>query len=146
MHDLVRLGVDCVEHGDAVDRQTLDEMARHGTAWTPTLCATLSIAEDAPDDRRALVEGRRERFREPLPRAVRPGIPVLTGSDVVGSIPREIALLVDCGLDPLEALRAAATTGVGFLGAEGGDASASVVTFDEDPREDPAALTRPAAS
>jgi imidazolonepropionase-like amidohydrolase len=67
---------------------------------------------------------------------------VLTGSDVVGSLPREIALLVDCGLDPIDALRAATTTAVGFLGA---DAPLAVVTYTEDPREDQAVLTAPAA-
>jgi imidazolonepropionase-like amidohydrolase len=117
-------------------------MARRGTAWTPTLCATLSRQDDAPEDRRQLVGERRERFRELLPRAVLSGIPVLTGSDVVGSLPREIALLVDCGLDPIDALRAATTTAVGFLGA---DAPLAVVTYTEDPREDQAVLTAPAA-
>jgi imidazolonepropionase-like amidohydrolase len=70
---------------------------------------------------------------------------VLTGSDVVGSLPREIALLVDCGLEPLDALRAATTTAVGFLGADCAGAPPAVVTYEEDPREDPAVLTAPAA-
>jgi imidazolonepropionase-like amidohydrolase len=75
---------------------------------------------------------------EPDPRS-------LTGRDVVGSIPREIALLVDCGLDPADALRAATSTAMTFLGAEARAAPAAVVTFAADPRSDPAALTRPAA-
>jgi imidazolonepropionase-like amidohydrolase len=74
--------------------------------------------------------------------AVRAGIPVLTGSDVVGSVPAEIALLVDCGLEPIDALRAATTTAVGFLGP---DAPPAVVTYEEDPREDPTVLTTPTA-
>jgi imidazolonepropionase-like amidohydrolase len=98
--DLVRLGIDSVEHGTALDEDTISEMARRGTAWTPTLCATLSIAEDAPEERRQLVAERREHYRELLPMAIRLGVPVLTGSDVVGSVPREIALLVECGVEP----------------------------------------------
>jgi imidazolonepropionase-like amidohydrolase len=143
--DLVTLGIDSVEHGSALDEGTLDEMARRGTAWTPTLCATLSLPDNAPKDRRQLVGERRERFGELLPMAVRAGIPVLTGSDVVGSLPREIALLVDCGLEPIDALRAATTTAVGFLGDESAGAPPAVVTYEEDPREDPTVLTAPAA-
>ena len=143
--DLVRLGIDSVEHGTALDDETIVEMARRGTAWTPTLCATLSIAEGAPEERQRLVAERRERFQELLPTAVRLGVPVLTGSDVVGSVPREIALLVESGLDPVDALRASTDTATRFLGADAADAPPSVVTFDEDPRDDPAALARPAA-
>jgi imidazolonepropionase-like amidohydrolase len=143
--DLVALGIDSVEHGTALDEVTIADMARRGTAWTPTLCATLSIAENAPEDRHRLVAERRERFRDLLPTAVRQGVPVLTGSDVVGSIPREIALLVECGLDPVDALRSSTETALRFLGDDAAEAPPSVVTFDEDPREDPDALTRPAA-
>ena len=143
--DLVRLGIDSVEHGTALDESTLDEMARRGTAWTPTLCATLSLPDGAPDDRRQLVGERRDRFRELLPMAVRAGIPVLTGSDVVGSVSAEVALLVDCGLAPIDALRAATTTAVGFLGGDGAGAPPAVVTYEEDPRDDPTVLTAPAA-
>jgi imidazolonepropionase-like amidohydrolase len=143
--DLVRIGVDSIEHGTEVDENTLEEMERRGTAWTPTLCATLSLPDDPPEQRSVLVAERRERFRDLLPRGVRAGIPVLTGSDVVGSIPREIAMLVDCGLAPPDALRSATTTAVGFLGADGAAAPPAVVTYAEDPREDPTVLTRPAA-
>jgi imidazolonepropionase-like amidohydrolase len=76
---------------------------------------------------------------------VRLGVPVLTGSDVVGSIPREIALLVECGLDPIDAIRASTSTPVRFLDVDVAAAPAALVTFDADPRDDPAALTRPSA-
>jgi len=142
--DLVRLGIDSIEHGTALDEDTLAEMARRGTAWTPTLCATLLVRPDAPEVRQRLVAERRERMRELLPMAVRLGLPVLTGSDVVGSVPGEIALLVECGLEPVDALRASTITATRFLGDDVAEASPSVVTFDQDPREDPAVLARPA--
>jgi len=82
--DLVRLGVDSVEHGTALDPGTIGHMAARGTAWTPTLCAVLSCPEDAPEERRQRVAERRERLSELLPLAVRLGVPILTGSDVVG--------------------------------------------------------------
>jgi imidazolonepropionase-like amidohydrolase len=143
--ELVGLGVDSVEHGTALGEDTVDEMAARGVAWTPTLCATLSLPDDPPEERNLLVSERRERLRDLLPRAVRSGVPVLTGSDVVGSVPGEIAMLVGCGLAPIDALRAATSAAVGFLGADAAEAPAAVVTYAEDPREDPDVLTRPAA-
>jgi imidazolonepropionase-like amidohydrolase len=143
--DLVRLGVDSVEHGTALDEDTLAEMGRRGIAWTPTLCATLSAPPDAPAERLRLVAERRERFGALLPAAIRHGVPVLTGSDVVGSVPREVALLTECGLSPLEALKAATTNATRFLGAEAATAPPAVVTYHADPRNDPAVLTQPAA-
>jgi imidazolonepropionase-like amidohydrolase len=144
--ELVRLGVDSIEHGTAVTDDVVEEMARRGTAWTPTLSATLSLPDDPPEARQLLVAERRERFSDLLPKAVRAGVPVLTGSDVVGSVAGEVAMLVGCGLEPIDALRAATTTAVGFLGADAGEAPPSVVTYAEDPRDDPAVLARPAAA
>jgi imidazolonepropionase-like amidohydrolase len=142
--DLVAIGIDSVEHGTAVEEDTVRAMARRGTAWTPTLCAVLSCP---PGDagRRRLVEQRRERFSVLLPFAVGLGVPVLTGSDVVGSVPREVELLVSCGVKPLDALRCATTTATRFLGTDAARASATVVTYDADPREHPDVLGRPAA-
>lgn len=143
--DLVDAGIDSVEHGTELSADTLIAMARRGTAWTPTLGAVLSSPASAPADRRRLVAERRERFRELLPVAVRLGVPVLTGGDGVGSIPHEIVLLVDCGLDPADALRAATVSAIRFLGADVAAAPASIVMYDDDPRDDPAVLERPAA-
>jgi imidazolonepropionase-like amidohydrolase len=143
--DLVRLGIDSVEHGTAATEATVEELARSGAAWTPTLCATLSAPPDAPPERLVRVAERRERFAALLPAAIRVGVPVLTGSDVVGSVPREVALLAECGVEPIDALRAATTSATRFLGAEAAGAPPAVVTYDADPRDDPGVLARPAA-
>ncbi len=143
--DLVRLGVDSIEHGTALDEEAIAEMAQRGTAWVPTLCAVLSVADDAPSERRRRAGQRWELMRALLPVAVAMGVPVLTGTDVVGTIPREVALLVECGLSPREALRAATSTAVAFLGADATNAPPAVVTFAADPREHPGVLAHPEA-
>ena len=142
--DLVPLGIDSVEHGPGLDESTVAEMARRGTAWTPTLCAVLSTSSEDTDRRRRVAE-RRERLQTLLPLAVRLGVPVLTGSDVVGSIPREIALLIELGVDPTAAVRAATTTATTYYGTDAAAALPSVITFDADPRDDPEVLGAPAA-
>jgi imidazolonepropionase-like amidohydrolase len=71
----------------------------------------------------------------------------MTGTDVVGSIPREVALLAELGLAPHAALAAASTSARQFLGfasfREG--EPADLVTYGADPRNDPAVLSQPAA-
>jgi imidazolonepropionase-like amidohydrolase len=105
----------------------------------------LSHTPDAPEQRRRLTAERRERFCYLLPIAVRQDVPVLTGSDVVGSVPREVVLLVSCGVEPLDALRAATTTAVRFLGTDLAGVPPAVVTYAADPRNHPEVLARPAA-
>lgn len=143
--DLVRMGFDSIEHGTEMDTETIAEMGRRGTAWVPTLCAVLAVPENATMERRRRTAERRERLNDTLPLAVRLGVPVLTGSDVVGSIPREIALMVECGLDPKDALRAATSTAMRFLGRDGALAPPAIVVFEGDPRDDPAVLANPSA-
>ena len=141
---LVAAGIDSVEHGFGLDERAIKDMADRGTAWTPTVGALLALL-DAPDmtpgRRRRLQEGR-ARIAELLPLAARLGVPVLAGTDVTGSIPREVALLARMGLEPKDALAAASTWPRRFLRAA---ATADIVTYHHDPREDPAQLAEPAA-
>jgi imidazolonepropionase-like amidohydrolase len=141
---LVEAGVDSVEHGFGLDERAIQEMADRGTAWTPTVAALLALldAPDLPPGRRRRLEEGRARVAELLPVAARLGVPVLAGTDVSGSIPREVALLAQLGLEPEAALAAASTWPRRFLGAA---ATADVVTYHHDPRQDPGQLAHPAA-
>lgn len=143
--DLVAAGVDSIEHGPGLDEQTLSEMGRLGVAWTPTLCAMVAAAEtvDAPPERRERARQVRSRLPELLSHAVRAGVPVLAGTDVVGSIPQEVALLAEMGLEPAQALAAASVWPREFI--DPSQDRADIVTYHHDPRDDPSELRRPAA-
>ena len=82
-----------------------------------------------------------------LPLAVERGVVIMTGTDVAGTVAREVALLAELGLPPVAALAAASTKARQFLGcatlAEG--EYADLVSYDDDPRDDPAVLARPVA-
>lgn len=146
----VDAGADSVEHGCLLDDGLLAEMGRHGIAWTPTLSAvTAPDGPDAPEASRRRRAEWKENLRATVPLAARYGVTVLAGTDTAphGSIAGEAALLVEYGLDPLDALRAATTAARAFLGVPGitDGAPADVVTYDADPRDDPEVLSTPAA-
>ncbi len=146
--DVVAAGVDSVEHGWMLDAASIAEMAERGTALTPTLTALGStLPDEAPPERRVRQGRWRDNGRMVLKEAAARGVTILAGTDTAGSIVDEVRHLIDFGLTPLEALRAATTAARTFLGLpslEDG-AAADVVTFEADPREDPDALATPIA-
>jgi hypothetical protein len=132
---LVRAGVDSIEHGTAMDEESLRLMAQTGAAWTPTLCAVLGVPSTSPEADRRRARDYRRRLHELLPLAHRLGVPILAGTDTAGSLAREIALLAKHGLEPAAALTAATTTGYQFLGESFGMTGhpATLVTYQHDP-------------
>ena len=145
--ELIAAGIDSVEHGTALDEAGLESLAARGGAWTPTLCATTGSRDTDPPARQTASLELRDRLRYLLPKAAACGLTIMTGTDVVGSIPREVALLAELGLPPRAALAAASTSARQFLGftslREG--EPADLVTYASDPRDDPAVLGQPAA-
>lgn len=150
--DLVRAGVDSIEHGMQLSGELLEQMAERRIAWSLTLGTELihtgpAAAEDSPVGR--YLRGELARVRELLPLAASLGVPLLAGTDELphGAITREIAHLVDYGLTPAQAITAAATGACAFLGfpafAPGGPVD--LVLFDRDPRRDLVALAKPSA-
>jgi imidazolonepropionase-like amidohydrolase len=144
---LVRAGVDSIEHGTAISEPDLQLMAQAGAAWTPTLCAVLGVSGTAPQASRQRAAEHRRRLPELLPLAHRLGVPILAGTDTAGPLAREIALLAEHGLGPAAALQAATTTAYRFLGEPSGQAGqpATLVTYQHDPRDDLAILSAPIA-
>ena len=150
--ELVRAGVDSIEHGNAVTAELLEEMAARGTAWTPTvstIAGYLQQMETAGGSPAAYARWQRARWQELLPLAVELGVPVLAGTDELGAgaIGREVGWLIRLGLGPDAALAAASTVPRAYLGFPElrAGAPADIVTFEEDPRRSPQSLAHPAA-
>jgi imidazolonepropionase-like amidohydrolase len=139
---LVGIGADSIEHGLGLGHSELEALGARGGAWTPTLCAVLQN-RDSPDPAiRRRVDELRERLRDDLPYAIAHGVRVLAGTDVVGTIADEIALLADHGLTARQAIAAAGSLARDFLGIH---PEGDIVTYHDDPLEDPGVLARPAA-
>jgi imidazolonepropionase-like amidohydrolase len=139
---LAAIGADSIEHGKALSHSEIDALGARGGAWTPTLCAVLHHRDSPDPEVRKPTDELRERLRDHLPYAVAGGVRVLAGTDVVGSIADEIALLADHGLTAGQAIAAAGSLARDFLGIH---PAGDIVTYDDDPLQDPGVLARPAA-
>jgi imidazolonepropionase-like amidohydrolase len=152
----VRAGLDSVEHGHWIDEETADLMAERGTFYVPTLLVNemnFEIGREAlggSDDSWAWLERCREDKWGSLERVHRAGAPIVVGTDAGFMVPhgrtsaRELELLVQGGLTPLEAITAATSTAARLLGIEAGSvrvgATADLVLVPGDPTRDIRAL------
>lgn len=140
--ELIRVGVDSIEHGMALTEQDLETLGARGGAWTPTLCASVGADANETPERRARRLARSEQTAAMLALTDRYGVRVLAGSDVVGSVAGEVDQLVKHGLTVTQALIAASTGAQEYLGLTG---DGNLVTYDADPREHPEILATPAS-
>jgi imidazolonepropionase-like amidohydrolase len=150
--EVVHAGVDTVEHGPLLDEELLEQLARRGGAWTPTLWTVVGAIEPLASSQLPVAGMVREvlaRLHEIIPLAERMGVNVLAGSDEAphGALAREVARLHEFGLSTRAAIAAASTAARAYLGLPGfvAGAPADLVTFAADPRERLDILARPAA-
>jgi len=157
LRDLAAAGVDCIEHATGLVDDTIDSFAAQGIAIVPTLVnidTFGSIADGAQDKYPAYAAHMRDlhsRRYETVAAARDAGLPIYLGTDAGGSLPhglvaQEAAELVKAGLSTLEALTAASWGARSWLRRPGlvEGASADLVVYQGDPREDIAILASPA--
>ena len=148
----VRAGVRSIEHGVFVSEQTIAEMARRGTYFTPTMDAISSMATSANPILAARGKEYTPIHKAAVLAAHEAGVTVVAGTDSFGNdvtpLGTEVRLLHEAGLSPLEALRAATTYAARLLGWEGRagrfapGAFADAVVVDADPLGDGTALEK----
>lgn len=119
----VRAGVASIEHGSLLDDEGMAMMKEQGTWLVPTTYLTSRIDLDAlPPGIRAKAEEVIPMAVENLRRAVAAGVPIAFGTDAAvfphGENAGEFAALVDRGMEPLEAIRAATLNGAQLLGVD----------------------------
>jgi imidazolonepropionase-like amidohydrolase len=108
----IRGGAVSIEHGALVDADNIAELKRHRTVLVPTLYRidfTLTQLPDGP--RKAIVaEGRALAFAR-VRAAIAAGVPIAMGTDATviphGDNARELGALVELGVSPAAAIRAA---------------------------------------
>lgn len=130
IRNAVLAGVDTIEHGCFLDDETASLMAERGTYYVPTVSVFTQMARQGDESGipQYVLEKSRwvaDATRESVRRAKRYGVKIAGGTDA-GSplhphspLALEVAMLVDCGLSPSEALTAATATSAEALGVEG---------------------------
>ena len=105
-------GVATIEHGNDGDLEVFRLMANKGVALAPTLAATEAMSRYSgwrmgSDPEPAQLKSRRNTFRE----ALESGVTIICGSDAGvfahGDQVRELELMVEYGMKPLQALQSA---------------------------------------
>lgn len=148
----VRAGVSSIEHGVFMTEKTIQDMARRGTFFTPTMDAITSMANST----NPILAARGKEYTPILQAAVRAakdaGVTIVAGTDSFGTdvtpIGTEARLLAEAGLTPVEALQAATTNAARLLGRGESvgrlvrGSMADVVVVDSDPLTDGSALEK----
>jgi len=141
-------GFDTLEHADGFTDDLFDRALKQGTFWCPTIYAGVWVAEGRGPLGRKSTEILAAAFRKGLAK----GVKIALGSDV-GAFPwtenpaKEIALMVERGMTPLQALQSATLVAADLLGRKDlgalePGAWADLVALPEDPLKDITALQR----
>lgn len=157
----LRAGIDTVEHGIFLDEEAIEMMVERGVVFVPTLAAPYRIVEAGEEGgipAYALEKSRRviDVHRKSFEWAARAGVTIAAGND--GGTPfnpshdlvTEIRLMVEYGIDPLGAIRAATHGSTRALGLseetgtlqEGKWADCLILEEGADPLHDIEALSR----
>ncbi|HSV64164.1 MAG TPA: amidohydrolase family protein [Chthoniobacterales bacterium] len=121
--DAIEAGVDSIEHGSFLKPETLQLMKTKGTYLVPTLMATewiLAKLDSYPPALQAKAKAAGAARTEMFRNAVKLGLKIGFGTDAAvyphGMNAKEFKLMVDLGMPPIEALRAATSSDADLLG------------------------------
>lgn len=127
INNAVEAGVDSVEHGSFLDRETIERMREQRTYLVPTMSVYAAMAEKGPSlgspeyitrKTAEVLEAGGEAFRL----ALEVGVPVAAGTDCGapghphGTLPEELRLMVEAGAIPQQALRFGTSAAAELLG------------------------------
>lgn len=127
INNALEAGVDSVEHGSFLDRETVGRMREQGTYLVPTMSVYAAMAEKGPGlgspeyitrKTAEVLEAGGEAFRL----ALEAGVPVAAGTDCGapghphGTLPEELRLMVEAGATPQQALRFGTSAAAELLG------------------------------
>lgn len=123
----VRAGVHSIEHGIFIDDEAVELMLKQGTFLVPTLLAPVAVLETAKDT--GMPETAVQKSKEVIDahiasfqKAYNAGVKIAMGTDAGvfkhGTNLRELGLMVDAGMTPMDSIVASTKTAAECLGWE----------------------------
>jgi imidazolonepropionase-like amidohydrolase len=153
----VRAGVTTIEHGTFMDDEAIALMKKHGTWYVPTISAGRFVGEKAkvpgfyPEIVRPKAEKVGRQINATFTKAWRAGVKIAFGTDAGvsphGENASEFVYMVEDGMPPLDAIRAATANAAEVLGKKdvlgcvSAGCLADLVAVRKDPLADVSALT-----
>jgi imidazolonepropionase-like amidohydrolase len=114
----LRAGADTIEHGDGLTEPLMDEMAKKGAVWIPTVMVGAYVAPGRGGNWTKMVEVEKIAFQKALKRHVK----IALGTDAGGSDwkelneAREFQYYADYGMTPMEAIQTGTSRAAEVLG------------------------------
>jgi imidazolonepropionase-like amidohydrolase len=147
----IRAGVNTIEHGDGFDDELIALAKKQGVYWCPTLFVTEYVAEGRAAEGRPIYKQMIDHQRKAFAKGVKAGIKIAFGTDVGGfswdvNQAVEFSRMVDAGMQPMQAIKAATSMAAelldmkGKLGEISPGALADIVAVPGDPLQDITAL------
>ncbi len=123
----LRLGVDSIEHGSYADATSYPLFRQHGTYLVPTMLVAhtvYDIARTHPERLKPVLcrqsHRRRARIQQNLHDAYKAGVKIAFGTDQGlaphGTNAKEFALMVEAGMTPMDAIKAATSSAADLIG------------------------------
>ena len=114
----MRAGVDTIEHGDGLTDALMEEMARKGIYWVPTLAVGLYVAPGRGGNWQKMADLQKENFSK----AIKKGVKIALGTDAGGfdwkkvNQAKEFEYYVQYGMTPMQAIRTGTSVAAELLG------------------------------
>lgn len=128
MKRAIKAGVQTIEHGTYLDDEAMALMKEKGTWYVPTISAGRFVADKAkeggyfPEIIRAKAEAIGPQIQGTFAKAYKAGVKIAFGTDSGvsphGDNAKEFGYMVEAGMPPLEALRAATLSAATVMGME----------------------------
>ena len=121
----VRAGIHSIEHGIYLDDEVIEMMIKAGTFLVPTLLAPVAVLEigeagGMPSYGVAKAREVMEIHADSIAKAIKAGVKIAMGTDAAvmphGTNLRELGLMVNVGMSPMDAIVASSKTAAECLG------------------------------
>jgi len=114
----LRAGADTIEHGDGLTEPQMEEMARRGIYWVPTIMVGAYVASGRQGNWPKMVATEKAAFQL----ALKKGVKIVLGTDAGGfdwrdlNEAKEFEYYVNYGMTPMQAIHTATTSAAELLG------------------------------